>query len=142
MNLSSLIVLNPMVLGIVSCYFLVKGTISVSYREIRGQTKGGFWLRDNIIRAKSMIIEKSRSFYGFVLLYISFVLQLIALLLKEYNYEMSITTRLALSIIIALQLMVFCSVKLLIKKRVKSQWIKFLETPRNGKKLKSTGRCN
>lgn len=122
MHISSILVLIALILGVIGSYFLVKGTHSILFEEIREQIKGGWWVSDNLALAKSMITEKSRARYGFFLLILSFSLQLISVLIDEMSIKIKIPMIPAFIFLVVTALFAYFYTCHLIDKRDKKDW--------------------
>lgn len=118
MLISSLFILYAIMLGMIASYFLIEGTHTISFGDIYDQTKRGWWVGDNIALAKSMIVEKSRAYYGFCLLSISFTFQLFALFSNEGDLNFNIPLILAITISVLFPVFTYFITKFLIDKRV------------------------
>lgn len=134
MFISSLFVLVAIVLGIIASYFLIQGARSISFEEIRDQTKRGWWANDNTARAKSMITEKARAYYGFCLLCCSFLCQLIALFINEIGIKKTIPMTPAIIVSAVFALITFFITKCLVAKKERKVWQEYQKIPRDNQK--------
>jgi len=125
MFISSLLVWIALMLGMIASYFLITGTSSVTIEEIRSQTKGGYWLADNVAHARSMMTDKSRAYYGFRLLFFSFLLQIIALFMNEVGFKKTIPMVTAIIISFAISFITYFITKFLTNNREKKELLKY-----------------
>ena len=89
MRLNTIIVLIALTIGFIGSIYLIQGTLSIDIESIHKQTTSIRW-SGNLTVAKSMIVQKAQSIWGFILLLIAFFLQVLATIIKETKFDKNI----------------------------------------------------